>query len=111
MLQNYKSKIKTTDFIAALFIVFHIPKYNQIWFDYKASANKIAILKFAIQALQHLMYLGWTSVTEFFSAQKFVLSMLNVGVYELQFYSPTPLMYLLYFCRENVSVKDSVQIK
>ena len=68
----------------------------------KALANNIAILEFAIQRPQHLMYLGWTFATKFFSAvykirsQKFILSTLNVGVFEsqiweLQFYLQTPL--------------------
>ncbi len=42
----------------------HIYKKN----IYKALANKIAILEFAIQTPQHLTYLRWTFATEYFSA-------------------------------------------
>ncbi len=81
----------------------------------KAFANKIAILKFAIETLQLLTFLGWAFGTKFFSAltffylgrlggdrvqkkiqsRKFILSTLKVGAFEsqireLQFYLQTP---------------------
>ncbi len=74
----------------------------------KASANKIKTLKILIQTAQHLTYLGWTYASDFFSAlyhpqlfhlghlggdrvqkkirvRRFILSMLNVGLFESKF--------------------------